>query len=445
MAVTALDALEEFRGVVADAVLEHDLYFFDVVDVDGGVAVDDDQVGVFALCDASDGCLLAFVGRAVKGGDLDGFDGGEAAGVDEKFDFTLVAEAGERTAIAGRIQAGNQEAASGYELVFERCSVVEGFFARGILRTAELKVASVEVGFAGRRRHGLEDARLQVKVRGDAALEDGQGAGDRDVMVDQEFDERGGVLAVGIHVGEGRIAGSAGADVELLTGIILGVDEEAVLEVVDACFDGFRVGNGAEVASNFEVVRVCGIDRGFEFGAGDVHVGLVAGGAFGRPVVDEDAGVVGTSEVVHLDEGAVGAFEVRGGNIDVWADEFAGVDVATEVEVNVWLDAAGGANGGDACGEIHARCAEGHLGDDEGRLGSAVGGFVGAGDVVEVIVHTNEAGDNGVAVEVNYRDVGCGGGLFGDAGDLSVFNEDGLVFEGRGTGAVDDADVSEED
>src|SRR6202044_3916870 len=101
-------------------------------------------------------------------------------------------------------------------------------------------------------------------------------------------------------------------------------DEEAVLEVVDARFDGFRVGNGAEVASNFEVGRVCGIDRGFEFGAGDVHVGLVAGGALGGPVVDEGAGVVGTGEVVHLDEGAVGAFEVRGGAAVGRSDNFSG-------------------------------------------------------------------------------------------------------------------------
>jgi hypothetical protein len=42
LAVAAFDGVEEFCGVVADAVLEDDFDFFDVVDVGGGVAVDDD-------------------------------------------------------------------------------------------------------------------------------------------------------------------------------------------------------------------------------------------------------------------------------------------------------------------------------------------------------------------------------------------------------------------
>ncbi len=127
----------------------------------------------------------------------------------------------------------------------------------------------------------------------------------------------------------------------------------------------------------------------------------------------------------------------------------AGVDFAAEVEVDVRLDAAGGADGGDACGEVHARGGEAHLGDDEGWFGGAVGGLVGAGDVVEVVVHADEAGDDGVAVEVDDLDLVWGVAVCGrgrrDAGDLAVFDEDGLVFEGSGAGAVDDADVGEED
>lgn len=55
LAVAAFDGVEEFGGVVADAVFEDDFDFFDVVDVGGGVAVDDDEVGVFAWGDAADG------------------------------------------------------------------------------------------------------------------------------------------------------------------------------------------------------------------------------------------------------------------------------------------------------------------------------------------------------------------------------------------------------
>jgi len=77
--------------------------------------------------------------------------------------------------------------------------------------------------------------------------------------------------------------------------------------------------------------------------------------------------------------------------------------------------------------------------------GTMRGGSVGAGDVVEVVVHADEAGDDGVAFEVDDGDVGCGLGVFGDARDLAVFDEDRLIFEGGGAGAVDDADVREKD
>ena len=273
--------------------------------------------------------------------------------------------------------------------------------AGGVCGAGELEVAGVEVGFARGRGHGVEDARLQMEVGGDVALEDGQRGGDGDVVGDEELDESFGVGAVGVHLGEGGVAGGARAVVGLLAGVELGVDHEAVLEVVDAGFDGFGVGDGAEVAGEFEAVLVGGVDGGFELGAGDVHVGLVAGDALRGPEVDEVAGVVGAFELVHLDEGAVGAFEVGRGDVDVRAEEAAGVDVAAEVEVEVGLDAAGGAEGGDAGGEVEARGGEGHLGDDEGRFGGAVGGFVGAGDVVEVVVHADEAGEDGVAGEVD--------------------------------------------
>lgn len=55
LAVAAFDGVQEFGGVVAYAVFEDDFYFFDIVDVGGGVAVDDDEVGVFAGGDAADG------------------------------------------------------------------------------------------------------------------------------------------------------------------------------------------------------------------------------------------------------------------------------------------------------------------------------------------------------------------------------------------------------
>src|ERR1700679_834683 len=80
-----------------------------------------------------------------------------------------------------------------------------------------------------------------------------------------------------------------------------------------------------------------------------------------------------------------------------------------------------------------------------GWRGGAVGSFVCAGDVVEVVVHADEAGNNGVTLEVDGLGGGVCGWRAGDAGDLSVFDEEVLVFEGCSAGAVDDAHVREED
>ncbi len=105
--------------------------------------------------------------------------------------------------------------------------------------------------------------RVLVMALWDGAFEDGQGAGDGDVVVDEEFDEGGGFGAVGVHLEEGGVAGGAGAEVGLFAGIVLGVDEEAVFEIVDAGLGGFGIGDGAEVAGDLEVVRVRGVDGGF--------------------------------------------------------------------------------------------------------------------------------------------------------------------------------------
>ena len=94
-----------------------------------GVAFDDDEVGVFAGGDGADVACAAEVGGAVEGGDLDGFDGGEA-GVDEELDLALVAEAGEDAAVAGGVGAGEQEAAGGDELALEGHAVAGSSGAR---------------------------------------------------------------------------------------------------------------------------------------------------------------------------------------------------------------------------------------------------------------------------------------------------------------------------
>ena len=64
-----------------------------------------------------------------------------------------------------------------------------------------------------------------------------------------------------------------------------------------------------------------------------------------------------------------------------------------------------------------------------------------------MVVHSDQAGDDGVAVEVEdlgiFRKVGRGGIAYGI--NLSFVKENRLIFAGGGAGAIDDADVSEGD
>src|SRR6202000_2815768 len=207
----------------------------------------------------------------------------------------------------------------------------------------------------------------------------------------------------------------------------------------------------------FEAALVGLVDGGLELGARDVHVGLEAGDALVGPEVDGGLCVGGVFELVHLEGEGAGAFEVGAGDVDVRAGDAAVVDGAAEVEVEIGLDGAGGAEGGDAGAEVETRRGEGHLGHDDGRLGGAGDVEVGAGEVVHVVVHADEAGEDGVAGEVDVqrgRAVGAGPGghvafvglhVIGreDSGDFAVREDDGGVFERSGTGAVDDADVVE--
>src|SRR5205823_14709453 len=74
LAEPPLHRLEQLRGVVADAVLEHDPDVLDIADPARRVALDDDEVGVLAAGDAADAILLAGIDRAVERGDLDRLD-----------------------------------------------------------------------------------------------------------------------------------------------------------------------------------------------------------------------------------------------------------------------------------------------------------------------------------------------------------------------------------
>ncbi len=75
----AADGVEKFGGVVADAGFEDVGHFADIGDLGGGVAVNDDEVCLFAGGDRADAVLPAEEFGGVGRGDPDGFDRGEAA------------------------------------------------------------------------------------------------------------------------------------------------------------------------------------------------------------------------------------------------------------------------------------------------------------------------------------------------------------------------------
>ncbi len=110
----------------------------------------------------------------------------------------------------------------------------------------------------------------------------------------------------------------------------------------------------------------------------------------------------------------------------------AGIDELLHVEVGVGLQAAGGARGGDAAGQIEARKAEGLLG---------VHGNAAARGIEEMLVHADQSGDDGGAAEVEKLRAGRTAWSAAHGGDFAMVDDDGLVLDRRRAGAIDDAHV----
>ena len=220
-----------------------------------------------------------------------------------------------------------------------------------------------------------------------------------------------------------------------------------MFQIVDAEFSRLFVGHRAEVASDFEISFMRGIDGGFQFCPRDIHVRLERRDAVVGPVVHELACFVGAAQLVHLKEIAASAFKVGPGDVDMRAGKMSGVNFALEVQVGVGFDAARGAHGGDAAGKIETRGGESHLRHKHGLVGVPATIEIGPGNIKEMVVHADDPGHDSVAVKVEHDGVLCirdvGGGL--DGGDLAAFEGDVLVFERRVSGAIDYADVGQHD
>ena len=129
------------------------------------------------------------------------------------------------------------------------------------------------------------------------------------------------------------------------------------------------------------------------------------------------------------------------------AGKFAGVDVAFQVQIGVGFNAAGGAHGGNAAGEIKTRRRERHLRHQDGIVKMSPAVEIRPHDIEQVIVHADDAGHHGMSVKVkNSGRFVCGHvGARLNRGDLSAFDHNILIFNCRCAGAVNDPHVSEDD
>ncbi len=92
----------------------------------------------------------------------------------------------------------------------------------------------------------------------------------------EQFDRGLDRLAANVEIA-GREDGlrGIGADVWLFAGEELGVDGQAVLEIVDAQLRGFAEADGAQVSCDFHVVLVSSFNHRLQLFARDVVINLV--------------------------------------------------------------------------------------------------------------------------------------------------------------------------
>src|SRR5450432_168769 len=273
-----------------------------------------------------------------------------------------------------------------------------------------------------------------------------QGGRDGDVMLDQHANQIFRLCTIGRHVLQRVFAFALAANIRLLTRIQLRVDEEPVLQIVDAQLGGFFICHGAQVAGDFDSAFVGGVNRGLQLVARDVHVCLEGRNAAVGPEVYRVPRVLSARQVRHLYEITLRAFQIRAGHVEMRSGQLAGIDVALQVQIRVSLHAAGGAHSGHAPGQIQAWRGERHLRHQHRLLELSLAVQVGSRDVEEMVVHADDSGHDCVAVKVEYGGAWrCGHvrSLF-DGEDFTVLEGEILVFHGWGGGAVDYSDVRQD-
>src|SRR5678816_4774758 len=118
------------------------------------------------------------------------------------------------------------------------------------------------------------------------------------------------------------------------------------------CIRDSLIVDRAQVPRNFDSAFVRCIDGSLQLSARYSHVRLERSHAPIRPVIYKLRRFLGARKMMHLDEVAIRAFEIRPRHIDMRADQLSFIDRVPEVEVRVSLDAAGRTDRCDARSQI---------------------------------------------------------------------------------------------
>ena len=368
------------------------------LDVHGGIAVHEDEVGAEAGGDAAAIVEAEGVGGGGGGGD-EGLCGGEA-GVDEELEVAVDAHAVGRDVGAG--EDGDAGGVEGGDVVFGDLEVVEGEGAlgRGVEEIELLQVGEVgaEIGVGD---HG------GAAVGGDEALFGVEGGREEDAFVDREVDE----------------------------GVGGGLVDEDVYEAVDSVVHGVEGGALTGDVGDAHHAALAGF-AGEGLDGGVVEDG--DGGAGEGAVLEHDLEVIGSLLLAVLHELLRFVGGAEGGSLD---------DVGGPV-VGVSLGDGGRVDGAELVGAIGGAgvlLLGGHL-LDEGEVAPHVefGGDAELGCSLQVPalpgvgVPVDEAGQEGLPGAV---DGGCAGrhdDVCPDSLYLVVDDEDGRA--GQDVLSVEDAD-----
>src|SRR5258708_12448651 len=121
------------------------------------------------------------------------------------------------------------------------------------------------------------------------------------MMLDESGDQSIRLVTSRAHAFERVIAAAGRAAIRLLIRVQLGIDEEAVFEIVDTDLGRLPIGDGAQMTRDFQATLVCLLDRGTQFRAREMCVDLEGGHAPLRPISHGLTSILRTAEFLHLE------------------------------------------------------------------------------------------------------------------------------------------------